>query len=128
MNDREVLAAALDASNRRDLDAAVALADPQFEGVVPSSMSAEPDVYKGHEGIRRYFESFWEVVDDLTITIDEFEDVAGWTLALCSATGRGRASGLPIDNKIVIASQVHAGLLTRLDAHPDMDTARGSVS
>ena len=128
MNDREVLAAALDAANRRDLDAAVALADPQFQGVVPGSMSAEPDVYKGHDGIRRYFETFWEVVDDLTITIEEFEDAAdGWTLARCGATGKGRASGLPIDNKIVIAAKVQGALLLRLDAHPDIDEARRSV-
>ena len=128
MNAREVLAAALDASNRGDLDGAVALADPQFEGVVPSSMSAEPDVYKGHDGIRHYFESFWEVVENLKITIEEFDDVNGWTLALCSATGTGRLSGLPIDNKVVIAAQVRDGLLTRLDAHPDLDEARRAVT
>jgi ketosteroid isomerase-like protein len=128
VNAREVLAAALDASNRGDLDGAVALTDPQFEGVVPSSMSAEPDAYKGHDGIRRYFESFWEVVENLTITIEEFEDVNGWTLALCKATGKGRLSGLPIDNKIVIAAQVRDGVLTRLDAHPDLDEARRAVS
>jgi ketosteroid isomerase-like protein len=128
VNAHEVLTAAYDASNRRDLDAVVALADPQFEGVIPSSMSAEPDVYRGHEGIRHYFETFWEVVANLTITIEEFEDVPGWTLALCHATGQGRLSGLPVDNRIAVACQVRDGLIIRLDAHPDLEEARRSVS
>jgi hypothetical protein len=34
---------------------------------------------------------------------------------------------LPIDNKIVIAAKCRDGLLTRLDAHPDMDAARAGI-
>src|SRR4051812_19996723 len=71
----------LEAANRRDLDAVVALSDPEFVGEVPADMSVEPDVYVGHEGIRRYFESFWEIVDGLTMECDAFVQVGSWTIA-----------------------------------------------
>ena len=123
-----LLSALLDAAGRRDLDAVVALTDPEFEGVVPSSMSAEPDVYRGHAGVRHYFESFWEIVDDLRIDLEEFEEVQGWTIALGHARGSGRASGLPIDNRIAIACLARDGLLHRMQAYPDMDQARRSIT
>ena len=122
------MTAALDAANRRDLDAVVALTDEQFEGVVPESMSAEPDSYVGHEGIRRYWQSFWEIVDDLVIAPEEFDDVGDWTVARCHATGRGRTSGIPIDNHIAVACLLRHGRVYRFHAFPDMDEARRALA
>ena len=124
---RDVITAALDAASRRDLDAVVELTAEDFEGVVPSSMSAEPDVYRGHDGIRRYFESFWEIVDDLVFELVEFDEAGGWTIALAHARGHGRSSGLPIDNLVVIASEVRDGRVHRIHAYPDMDEARRAL-
>ena len=45
-----------------------------FQGVVPPSMSAEPDTYEGHEGIRRYFRLFEETVEDLEFVFREVID------------------------------------------------------
>jgi ketosteroid isomerase-like protein len=122
-----VLSGLLDASNRRDLDAAAALVAPQFEGVVPSTMSAEPDVYNGRDGLRRYFESFWEIVDDLTFVIDEIEVHGEWVLARARALGKGRSSGLPVDNHIALACTSSDGLLTNLHAYPDLEAARAAL-
>jgi ketosteroid isomerase-like protein len=124
---RELLTAALDAANRRDLDAIVALTAEDFEGVIPSTMSAEPDVYVGHDGIRRYFESFWDVVDDLRFELEQFDEAGGWTIAVSHATGTGRASGLPIDNVIAIACKGEGGRLRRLQAYPDIAEARRAI-
>ena len=122
-----LLSAVLQAANRRDLDAILALTDPEFEGTVPSSMSAEPDVYLGHEGVRRYFESFWEIVDGLNFQIEEFDQAGDWTIAQGYASGTGRASGLPIENRIALACLARGELLHRLDVYPDMDEARAGV-
>jgi ketosteroid isomerase-like protein len=120
--------AMLEAANRRDLDAAAALVDPSFVGEVPSSMSVEPDVYEGHDGMRRYFESFWEIVDRLTFEFDAFEEVGSWTLASGHARSFGRGSGLPVDGAIALSAQSRDGKLTRLRAHPDLDEARAWAS
>jgi hypothetical protein len=49
---------ALTAFNSGDLARILTIADPQIEAQVPASISSEPDTYRGHERIRRYFESF----------------------------------------------------------------------
>jgi ketosteroid isomerase-like protein len=121
---REVLVALLEAANRRDLDAASTFVDPAFVGEVPSDMSAEPDVYEGHDGLRRYFESFWEIVDGLTLECDAFDQVGSWTLAAVHARSLGRSSGLPVDGHIALSVQSRDDRLVRLRAHPDIDQAR----
>ena len=54
MVDRDALQAAVEAFASGDPERIVRHIDPEFEGVVPPSMSAEPDNYLGHEGVRRY--------------------------------------------------------------------------
>ena len=128
MDDATLLEALFDASNRGDLDAIVALVDPEFEGVVPSSMSVEPDVYRGTDGVRRYFESFWDVVDGMRFEIEETEQHGDWVVARLHATGSGRLSGAPIDNHPVIACKARADLVTHMSAFPDMEAARAWLS
>ena len=125
---RDLITEALEAANRRDLDAVVALTDEEFEGIVPASMSAEPDRYVGHEGIRNYWLSFWEIVDELVIQPQEFDEVGEWTIARCHATGRGRTSGLPIDNYIAVACRLRDGRVYRFHAFPDLDEARSALA
>jgi ketosteroid isomerase-like protein len=125
---REVLHLIFDAANRHDLDAVCALVDPTFAGEVPSTMSAEPDVYEGHDGIRRYFESFWEIVDGLTFELVAMEDAGAWTIVSVHPRGVGRSSGLPIEDRIGLSVQSQDGRLTRLRTHPDVDDARAWVA
>ena len=40
------------------LEAALELVSEDFVAEIPGSMSAEPDVYEGHDGARRYFAGF----------------------------------------------------------------------
>jgi ketosteroid isomerase-like protein len=124
---RELLDVVFDAANRRDLDAIVAHVDPSFAGEVPSSMSAEPDTYKGHDGIRRYFESFWEIVDDLTFELEDVEQVGAWTVVSVHPHGVGRSSGLTIEDRIALTVQARDGKLTRLRTHPGATEARAWV-
>jgi ketosteroid isomerase-like protein len=125
---REVLIAVLDAANRRDLDAAAPFVDPAFVGEVPSDVSAEPDVYKGHAGMQRYFESFWEIVDDLEFACDDFDRIGDWTLAALHARSFGRGSGIPVDGHVALSVQSREDKLVRLRVHPDLDAARAWAS
>ena len=38
---------------------------PEFEVTTPQSLASEPDTYRGHEGIRRYFDSFYEAMENV---------------------------------------------------------------
>ena len=59
----EIVREGFDAFNSGDMRRILALAHTDFEAVVPPELSAEPDTYRGHDGIRRYFQSFQSFQD-----------------------------------------------------------------
>ena len=52
----------------------LAFAHPDFEAVIHPELSAEPDTYRGHEGVRRYFESFADAMDEVRFEPQRFWD------------------------------------------------------
>lgn len=83
-----------DAVNRRDEAAIPDFFDPEFEGLVPPELSAEPDTYRGHEGVLRYFELFYEVMEDVQAEVLEVEEVGDAVIAHVEVRTRGRHTGL----------------------------------
>jgi len=68
----------VDAFNRRDLDALLALMDDDVEGAPPlASMEGN---YYGHAGIRRWWESLFEGLPDFTIEVVEVRDPGDLTV------------------------------------------------
>ena len=64
----------IDTLNEEGVEAALELVAEDFHGVVPPELSAEPDTYDGHDGLRRYFDSFQEIVADLRFDAEELVD------------------------------------------------------
>jgi ketosteroid isomerase-like protein len=124
VDNQELIVACLEAANRNEMDMAASLVHDDFVGVVPPSMSAEPDTYEGPDGLRRYFELFREIVDDVAFSITDFEDVGDWTIALGAASGTGNVSGLPLNLDVAIGTQVRDGKIFRMEAFPDLEHAR----
>jgi ketosteroid isomerase-like protein len=110
------------------MDVAAALVHDDFVGVVPPSMSAEPDTYEGPDGLRLYFELFRDIVDDLEFSITDFEDVGEWTIALGAAAGTGHVSGLRVTLDVAIGTQVRDGKIFRMEAFPDLEHARSELA
>lgn len=61
----ETLRRGLDAFNSGDMSVILGFIDPDFQAVIPPELSAEPDTYRGHDGVRRYFESFQDAMDEI---------------------------------------------------------------
>lgn len=112
----------------RDREAFLDYVSPEFEGVVPPELSAEPDAYVGHEGVRRYFALFDDVVDDLRFVAGEMEQVGDWVLADVQITGSGRSSGAPVEMAVVMAVLVEGGRITRILGQPDREAARAAIA
>jgi ketosteroid isomerase-like protein len=88
----------VDAYNRRDLDAVVALMDENVEAV-PRLASIEGG-YHGHDGIRRYWENLFEALPDISFEIIAVRDLGHLTLAVLRLHGHGADSDTPFEERM----------------------------
>src|SRR4029079_7945252 len=58
--DVELVRRGFEALEVGDAEALIPLVHPEFEMTTPAGLAAEPDTYRGQEGVRRYFDSFYE--------------------------------------------------------------------
>jgi ketosteroid isomerase-like protein len=128
VDDIELIRAVLTAANRGDIDVVTALVHDDFLGIVPPSMSAEPDSYAGPAGVQRYFDLFHDTVDRLQISVHTIEDAGDWLVATGTFAGTGRASGLPLALETNMGVQIRDGKLYRMEAFPTLDEARAELS
>jgi SnoaL-like domain len=90
----ETALAMSDAFNRRDWDAFVALTHDEIQ--VESRLVAMEGAFKGHEGLRRWWDNFLGVFPDYKIDIEELRDLGDVTLAHIRGWGHGAGSGAPL--------------------------------
>jgi SnoaL-like domain len=83
-----------DAFNRRDWDATVSMADEQIE--VESRLVAMEGGYRGHDGLRRWWDTFLAAFPDYTIEVLELRDLGDVTLSRIRGYGHGAASATPV--------------------------------
>ena len=74
----------------------------------------ERPVYRGPQGMAKYFADLDDLFETPTIHIDSL-DAVGPDRVLFSGrvTARGRGSGVPLDERIWAVYEVHGGKLTR---------------
>ena len=114
----------IDTLNDEGVEAALEWVAEDFSGVVPPELSAEPDTYDGHDGLRHYFDSFQEIVGDLRFDAEELVDVApGVVAARGLITGRGRESGIPVEMRVPGLYRIRDGKVIAIEAYPTWDDA-----
>jgi ketosteroid isomerase-like protein len=86
----------VDAFNRRDLDGFLALMDDDVEAV--SRLAAIEGILRGHDGIRRWWMSWFEVWPDYKLETVEVRDLGDTTLATLHALGHGAGSDVPFED------------------------------
>ena len=86
---------AIDAFNRRDLDAFLTLMDDDVE-VVPRAGAMEGESsYRRHEGVRRWWNTVLDVFPDWNIEVLAVRDLGDLTVADLFVRGHGAGSGAP---------------------------------
>ena len=82
-----------DAFNRRDLDAFLAFMDPDVE-FTPYERAVEGlGPYRGHDGVRGWWEEAFEVVPDFRVELDEVRDLGARVFVRGRLHGHGAGSG-----------------------------------
>jgi len=114
----ELLHRAYDAFNRRDLDAFLALCDPDVEFVSYLMQVEGGDPYRGHDGVRGWWQRLLAVYPDFGGQIEEIQDVGDVTIARVRVHGRGIESDAPMDQTLWHVSAVRQGRVIWWLRHP----------
>jgi ketosteroid isomerase-like protein len=88
---------AMEAYSRGDYDAAVVDFDPAIEWSVDASVAPDATTYHGHEGVKRFWETWAEAISGLELEIEDCRPVGqDRVLAITRAHGLGAGSGAPV--------------------------------
>jgi ketosteroid isomerase-like protein len=93
----ELLHEAFDAFNRRDLDAFLALCDPDVEFISYLAQVEGGGPYRGHDGVRDWWGRLLAVYPDFRAEIEEVRDLGNRTIARARVHGRGVESDAPME-------------------------------
>jgi ketosteroid isomerase-like protein len=128
-SDVKALRDGFDALAEGGYEALMPLIDPDFEMTTPPGQAAEPDTYRGREGMRRWWESFYEVMDDIEIRPRNFTD-AGENRVVSEFTlsARGQASGIEVQQEVVTLWTFRDGKAIRVEFFRDPEEAWEAVA
>jgi len=96
---------------------------PEFEVTTPPTLAAEPDTYRGPEGIRRYFDSFYEAMDRVIFEPDDFIAVGDRVVVPLTLHTRGRTSGIETEQRVVQIWHLRGEQAIRVDVYGTLDEA-----
>jgi len=89
----------LAAFNRRDIDAFLGYIDPDIEFFALITNLEGGDPYRGHEGMRKWWDTITGIFPDFTAEILDTRADGHATVAQLRLGGRGAGSNAPIDQR-----------------------------
>jgi ketosteroid isomerase-like protein len=95
----EVVRRGFEAMSSGDLPRILDVIHPDFEVTIPAELSAEPDTYRGHEGIRRYLQSFEAEMEDIRFLPERFWEAGDRVVVSVLLTARGKTTGIPVEQR-----------------------------
>ena len=108
----EIVRRADEGFDRGRLDLSLVEWDEQGEWLPAMADAIEAEVYRGHFGIRRYFEDLFERFSDIRVDEREYRDLGDRVLALFRLRVRGD-SGLVLDRPGAILYELRNGKIIR---------------
>jgi ketosteroid isomerase-like protein len=115
--------AAYDAWSRRDLDAFVECFSEDVELRPVLGRGLGSTTYRGHRGLRRWYDEANEEWDELLVDPYEFHESGDHLVIFLRAIGRGRGSHVQVKAEIVHLAEFRDGKFTRLDGFSDREEA-----
>ena len=107
---------------------ALAFIDERFVMATPSELASEPDVYRGPEGVRRWWESFLDVMASVRLEIEEVHPIDDdRALVEFAIKARGRSSGIETEQRAVGLATADGGKLVGLEFFIDLGQARAAA-
>jgi ketosteroid isomerase-like protein len=105
-------------------EALIPLIADDFVVTTPPSLSSEPDTYVGPEGIRRYFDSFYDAMDRVEFIGRSFEEIGDRVLVDFTLRARGRTTGIEAEQHGFQLWRIRDGRAVELELFPTEQEAR----
>jgi ketosteroid isomerase-like protein len=119
----EIVRQILEAFNSEDIELILALTHADFELEVPPALSAEPDIYRGHDGMRRYWESFQDAMDEIRIRPERLCNAGEAVVADMRVTAKGRRTAIAVEQRTVGLWTISDGKVIRVRAYASVSEA-----
>jgi ketosteroid isomerase-like protein len=119
----EIIRRSLQAFNRRDANGMIESIHPDGE-MFPFRAQLEGQVYRGHDGIRRFIEDMYEDWSSFEVEIDEFQELRGRVLAIGHIEGISRGSGVAVGGEAGFLFEFRDGLIIKAVSYSDPAEAR----
>ena len=125
--DVDLIRAMFGAFNSEDIDSILVFTHPDLEVSVPPELSAEPDVYRGLDGMRRYWDSFQEAMEEIRFHPARVADTGEGVLVEMHLTARGRQTGIPVEQRVIGVWEFRGGLAWRIRVFPTLAGALAAL-
>jgi len=111
------------------VEAMLEFVHPEGAMTTPPEFASEPDTYSGHDGLRRYFESFYEVMDRVDVEVHELDEVGpAEAIASLELRARGRTTGIELGQRVEALCRVREGKLWRIEFFPTREDALAAAA
>jgi ketosteroid isomerase-like protein len=111
------------AFNSGDIDNLLARIDDDFETTVPPEFSAEPDTYRGPDGMRRYFDSFREAMREIRFHQETVRDAGSSVVVAVRLTAVGRTTAIPVEQRFAQVWSLRGGKAVSVRTYPSVSEA-----
>ena len=88
-----------------------------FETAVGPELSVEPDTYRGHDGIRRYFTSFRDAMDEVRFHPECFREAGASVVVAVRLSAKGRSTGIVVEQRLGQVWTIRDGKAIRVQSY-----------
>jgi uncharacterized protein len=100
---------------------------PDAELITPPGLAVEPQTYHGHDGLRRYFDSFYEVMEEVRVEPEAFIEEGELVIVPFQVIAKGRATGIEAAQRGVQLWELRGGQGIRVEVFATIDEARAAA-
>ena len=119
----EIIRSGFETMQREGWQTLFSLIDPEFELTTPPDLAMEPDTYRGEPGLRRYFESFEDAMEDIQIVPEgEFLGAGEKVFVPFRLSARGRETGIETQHAFQVWT-MRAGKGLRVEIYASREQA-----
>jgi ketosteroid isomerase-like protein len=124
----EIVQRGIEAFNERGVEGIIPFIHPEFEATTPPNLASEPDTYRGHDGIRRWFDSFYEVMDQIRWDAHSFQQVGDRVVVEFTLRARGKTTGLDFGQEAVMVWSFRDGKGIRIELFETLEEALAAAT